>query len=119
MGKFIIKEEVFSPYKKYQAILEAGINTSQYVKDDKSQPISYNEMQTAKSMLRHVYNALINTTYTRRNTQTELRLGYRVVYITDGMDYTTYPDGTFDAIEVRGIQTDKVALRYTIKYVID
>ena len=60
MGKFIIKEEVFSPYKKYQAILEAGINTSQYVKDDKSQPISYNEMQTAKSMLRRVYNALHN-----------------------------------------------------------
>ena len=117
MERYIIKEKVFSPYKKYQAILEAQINTSQYIKDSNNDPYIYNDKSTVMSMMRHVYNALINTTYTRRNTRTELRLGYRVVYITDGMDYTTYPDGTFDASEVRGIQNDKVALRYSIESV--
>lgn len=116
MDKFIIKEETFSPYKKNQAILEAKINTSQYVYGDKKEPYAYTNFQTAQSMLKHVYNALKATTYTRRNTRTRLDAGYSVVHITDGMDYTTHPDGSIDAIEVRGILNDKVALRYSIKY---
>ena len=117
MEKFFIKEETFSPYKKYQAILEAKINTSLYVFGDKKEPITFNNFAEAQSMLEHVYKALIKTSYTRRNTRTKLSLGYSVVCITDGMDYTIHADGTFDAIEVRGIQNDKVALRYSIKYV--
>ena len=114
MGKFIIKVDVATQFKKYNAILEALVNTSQYVKDDKNQPAVYNDNQTVKVMLNHVLDALRNTTYTRRNTRTQLDIGYRLVYITNGKDYSTYEDGTIDSIEVRGIQSDKVALRYSI-----
>ena len=117
MKRYIIKEKVFSPYKKYQAILEAQINTSQYIKDSNNDPYIYNDKSTVMSMMQHVYNALINTTYTRRNTRSQLSLGYKVVFITDGDDYTTNIDGSIDTIEVRAIQTDKVALRYSIESV--
>ena len=119
MEKYIIKEQVLAPYKKYNAILEARINTSQYVKDNKDQPIVFNNKTTAMSMLRHVYNALINTTYTRRNRRTPLNIGYKIVYITEGMDYTTNIDGSIDAIEVRGILNEKMILRYSIESVTD
>ncbi|MBR6178212.1 MAG: hypothetical protein IKQ70_10070 [Bacteroidales bacterium] len=117
MERYIIKEKVFSPYQKYQAILEAQINTSQYIKDSNNDPYIYNDKSTVMYMMQHVYDALINTTYTRRNTRTQLDLGYNVVFITDGEDYTTNIDGSIDTIEVRAIQTDKVALRYSIERV--
>lgn len=117
MEKFIIKVDVATQFKKHNAILEAQINTSQYIKDSNNDPYIYNDKSTVMSMMHHVYDALINTTYTRRNTRTELNLGYNVVFITDGEDYTTNIDGSIDTIEVRAIQTDKVALRYSIERV--
>ena len=112
--KYIIKETTYAPYKKHNAILEALINTSQFIRDDKNKPIVFDDKSTASYALSQVYKALKETTYTRRNTRTSLDLGYNIVYISNGEDYELHPDGSFDAIDIRTVQSGKVALQFRI-----
>jgi len=113
--KYIIRVIVATPYKRYNAILEALTNTAQFFKDDSGNYVNYNDKNTVCYMLSCIYQALKDTTYIRRNTKTELTSGFNVVFISNGKDYTITPEGTIDTIEVRGIQSDKVALRYSIE----
>lgn len=113
--KYMIAIMTFGAAKKHNAILEALTNTAQYVRNDNNKPIIFDDKSTAHYMLSRVYDVLKETTYTRRNTRTRLDLGYNIVYISNGEDYTKNPDGTFDAIDVRGIQSDKVMLQFSIQ----
>lgn len=113
--KYMIAVMTFGAAKKYNAILEALVNTAQYVRNDNNKPIIFGDKSTAQYMLSRVYDVLKDTTYTRRNTRTRLESGYRIVYMTDGEDCEKNPDGSFDAIDVRGIQSDKVLLQFSIQ----
>ena len=117
--KYIIVSTAFGAAKKHNAILEAQTNTAQFIRDDNGKPTVFGDKSTASYMLSSVYKALKETTYTRRNTRTRLDVGYHIVFISDGEDYTLHPDGSIDAIEVRGIQSDKIALQFYIKKIDD
>ena len=115
--KYIIAVSTSAPYKKHNAILEAQINTSQFIRDDKGKPIIFGDKSTASYALSQVHKALKETTYTRRNTRSQLELGYNIVYISDGEDYKLHPDGSIDAIDVRTVQSGKTALQFWIQKV--
>ena len=105
----------FGKAKKYNAILEALANTEQFIRDDNGKPTVFGDKSAAQFMLSHVYDALKATTYTRRNTKTRLDVGYKIVFITEGEDYTLHPDGSFDGIDIRGITSDKVILQFYLQ----